>query len=106
QVGRDLGVAYVLEGSVRSAADERVRVTVQLVDAGTGYHVWSQTYERPFGDVFALQDELAAAIVQRLSPGMQAGGTTGLDGAPPTRSVEAYRLFLQANAIAAPGADS
>lgn len=106
QVGRDLGVAYVLEGSVRSAADERVRVTVQLVDAVTGYHVWSQTHERPFGDVFALQDELVAAILQRLSPGMQAGGTTGLEGEAPTRNVEAYRLFLQANAIASPGADS
>jgi len=106
QVGRHLGVAYVLEGSVRDGAGERVRVTVQLVDAATGYHVWSQSYERPFDDVFALQDELAAAIVQRLSPGMQAGGTTGLEAAPPTRSVEAYRLFLQANAIAAPGAES
>jgi TolB-like protein/DNA-binding winged helix-turn-helix (wHTH) protein/Tfp pilus assembly protein PilF len=106
QVGRDLGVAWVLEGSVRSGAGERVRVTVQLVDAATGYHVWSQSYERPFGDVFALQDELAAAVLQRLSPGMQAGGTTGLESGPPTRSVEAYRLFLQANAIVAPGEES
>jgi hypothetical protein len=55
----------VLEGSVRSAG-ERVRVTAQLIDADTGFHLWSQNYDRKFEDLFALQDELAAAIAEAL----------------------------------------
>ena len=65
QIARDLEVGAVLEGSVRSAG-ERIRVTAQLVDAQTGYHIWSETYDRNFGDLFQLQDELAGAVVQAL----------------------------------------
>jgi TolB-like protein/class 3 adenylate cyclase len=64
-VGRDLGVRYVLEGSVRKAG-ERIRVTAQLSDAGTGHHVWAERYDRVLDDAFALQDELVAKIVGEL----------------------------------------
>src|SRR5947208_342646 len=57
QVGRELGVRYVLEGSVRKAAD-RVRITGQLIDAATGAHVWAQRFDRRLEDIFALQDEI------------------------------------------------
>ena len=99
RVAHDLGVTHVIEGSVRGGG-ERLHVTVQLIDAQSGFHVWSQAYERDFRDVFAFQQELAAAVLQHLGPGVQASGTAGLESAPPTRNIEAYRLYLQANAIA------
>ena len=71
EVARDLGVRYVLEGSVRRAG-ERVRVTAQLIDAETGHHLWAERYDRALGDIFDLQDELSGEIVAalkvRLSP--------------------------------------
>ena len=70
QVGRELGVRYVLEGSVRKAGN-RVRITGQLVQAETGNHVWADRYEREFGDIFALQDEVAANIVGALVPSVE-----------------------------------
>jgi adenylate cyclase len=66
EVSRDLGVRYVLEGSVRRANDE-VRVTAQLIDATTGYHLWSERYSRSLKDIFALQDELVRKIVVHLA---------------------------------------
>ncbi len=65
QVGRELGVRYVLEGSVRRTAD-RMRVTAQLIDATTGGHVWAQTYDEPLKDVFTVQDEVTMQIVGSL----------------------------------------
>src|SRR4029078_7278411 len=62
RVGHELGVRYVLEGSVRKAAD-RVRITGQLIDAATGAHVWAERYDRKFDDIFALQDEIPLSIV-------------------------------------------
>jgi TolB-like protein len=99
QIARDLGVAAVLEGSVRGAG-ERVRVTAQLVDGRSGYQLWSQSYDREFGDLFKLQDELAAAIVQALGTRMNVKLPAGepLPGRP-TESLEAYQLYLQGNAI-------
>jgi TolB-like protein len=96
QIARDLGVATILEGSVRSAG-ERIRITAQLVNAQTGYHLWSQTYDRQFGDVFQLQDELAGAIVQALRESMSAELPPAVvRRAAPTQDPEAYRLYLQA----------
>ncbi|MEW6664998.1 MAG: adenylate/guanylate cyclase domain-containing protein [Thermodesulfobacteriota bacterium] len=66
QVGRDLGVRYVLEGSVRKAGD-RVRITAQLVDAGSGGHLWAERYDRALQDIFALQDEVTQKIVAVLA---------------------------------------
>jgi adenylate cyclase len=65
EIGDRLDVAYVLEGSVRRA-ERRVRLTAQLIDAATGYHVWSETYDRELGDVFAVQEEVARAIAGAL----------------------------------------
>jgi adenylate cyclase len=64
-VGREMGVRYVLEGSVQKA-DQQVRITVQLIEAATGYHLWSQRYDRPLQDLFALQDEIVQKIVTTL----------------------------------------
>lgn len=79
EVGAALGVAYVVEGSVRTTHD-RVRITAQLIEVEDGYHLWSQTYERALADVFAIQDEISSAIVEALveemalSPGTRIAG--------------------------------
>jgi adenylate cyclase len=67
QVGRELGVRYVLEGSVRKAGN-RIRVTAQLVEAGTSNHVWAERYDRDLADIFAVQDELTEALTTALAP--------------------------------------
>src|SRR5215475_2974303 len=67
QVGRELGVRYVLEGSVRKAA-AKVRITGQLIDAATGTHIWADRFERDLTDVFALQDEVTVAVVSAIQP--------------------------------------
>jgi adenylate cyclase len=67
QVGRELGVRYVLEGSVRKAGN-RIRVTAQLVEAGSGNHVWAERYDRDLADIFAVQDELTEALTTALAP--------------------------------------
>jgi TolB-like protein len=95
QIARELDVEAVLEGSVRSAG-ERVRVTAQLIDGRSGFQLWTQSYDRQFGDLFKLQDELAAAILGALDiDSKEAAGQL----APPTDDVEAYHLDLQARAI-------
>ena len=98
QIARELGVATVLEGSVRGAG-ERVRVTAQLVDGQTGYQLWSQSFDRDFSDLFRLQDELATAIVPALGTRMQVSLPAEATSAHSTESLEAYELYLQANAI-------
>ena len=65
EVAREFGVEYVLEGSVRKAGD-RVRVTVQLIDAETDRHIWAERYDRELEDIFAIQDEMTRAIVATL----------------------------------------
>jgi adenylate cyclase len=67
QVGRELGVRYVLEGSVRKAGN-RIRVTAQLVEAGTGNHVWADRYDRDLADIFAVQDEITEAVTISIAP--------------------------------------
>src|SRR6201984_2940152 len=69
QVGRELGVRYVLEGSVRKAGN-RIRVTAQLIEAETGNHVWANRYDRDLADIFALQDEITEAVTIALMPGI------------------------------------
>src|SRR5205807_3553445 len=71
QVGRDLGVRYVLEGSIQTSGD-RVRVTAQLIEAATDAHVWSERYDRALEDIFDLQNEVTEKIAAAL------GGNTGL----------------------------
>jgi adenylate cyclase len=67
QVGRELGVRYVLEGSLRKSGD-RIRVNAQLVDAGTGKHVWAERYDRDLADIFAVQDEITEAVTIAIAP--------------------------------------
>lgn len=74
EVAGQLNVSHVLEGSVRRAG-ERLRITVQLIDAAAGYHVWSERYEREVGDVFEVQDEIAERVARQLSVGLQADTT-------------------------------
>ena len=100
RIARDLGVRTILEGSVRGAGN-RIRVTAQLIDAQTGFHMWSQSYNREFADIFNVQGELARAIVQALRGAMGAGAAPPVLQGPPTRDVEAYQMYLQAKAMAA-----
>ena len=68
QIARELGAKYIIEGSVRKGGDQ-VRVTVQLIDAGTGHHVWAERYDRKIGDIFELQDEITERIAATVSAG-------------------------------------
>jgi adenylate cyclase len=92
-VGRDLGVRYVLEGGVQRA-DNRVRITAQLVDAATGYHIWAERYDREVRDIFALQDEVAQQIVHALAVKLTEAERVRL-GRAPTGVLEAYDLVLR-----------
>jgi TolB-like protein len=92
-----LGVQAVLEGSVRRSGD-RVRITAQLVDARSGYHLWSGSYEREVTDIFRLQDELARAIVQALQVELGVEAVEPLV-AEQTLSLEAYNWFLRGRAL-------
>jgi TolB-like protein/Flp pilus assembly protein TadD len=99
EVGRELGVETVLEGSVRQAGAQ-VRITAQLIDAETGFHLWSETYDRQLADIFQVQDEIAAAIVTKLrielAPQDQ---QMAVRDKAPTQNVEAYELYLQGRAV-------
>jgi TolB-like protein len=94
-IGRELGVRYVVEGSVRKQG-ERLRITAQLVDASDNFHVWSDTYEGALDDVFAVQEEIASAVAGqlRVSLGLEEGGAL----VAPTADLEAYDLYLRARA--------
>jgi TolB-like protein/Flp pilus assembly protein TadD len=91
EVGRRLGVAHVLEGSVRKGGD-RVRITVQLISAADGYHMWSQTYDREMKDVLAVQDEIARSVAAALS--VRIGANASLVRSS-TASTAAYELYLR-----------
>jgi adenylate cyclase len=93
-IGRELGVRYVLEGSVRKNTDA-VRITAQLIDASTGYHVWSERYERPLSDIFALEDDVRQKIVTALKVKLTREEQERLQRAP-TNNLEAYDYYLRA----------
>ena len=95
EISHALGVAHVLEGSVRKAGNT-VRITVQLVRADNGYHIWSQTYDRKLDDIFKIQDEIAGAVVQALKVSLLEGTLAQAAG---TQSSEAYTLYLQARSM-------
>lgn len=94
EVGRELGVQYVLEGSVRKSAGE-VRISAQLVDAGTGFHLWSERYERPLSDLFTLEDDIRQKIVTALKVKLTSEEQERLRRAP-TSNLEAYDYYLRA----------
>jgi TolB-like protein/Flp pilus assembly protein TadD len=92
-IARELSVANVLEGSIR-ASGNRLRVTAQLIRADTGFHLWSQTYDRDMHDVFSVQDDIANAVVQALQITLMGGPLTRREGG--TQNLEAYQLYLRA----------
>jgi len=92
QIGRDLGAAAILEGSVRRAGS-RLRVTAQLTNTGDGYHIWSDRYDREMADVFEIQDQIVASIVGALAPALlgEARGAVRRG----TENLQAYELYLK-----------
>ncbi len=96
EIAKQLGVAYVVEGSVRKAGSQ-VRITAQLIKAEDGFHVWSDTFTRELKDIFAVQDEIAGLIAKNLELKM------GMTPARPTIDVEAYQEYLAGRAAATKG---
>ena len=97
EIGKRLNVAHILEGSVRKAGNQ-VRITAQLIEARSDTHLWSETYDRPLDNIFAVQDEIAAAVVAQLKLKL-------LGGAPKAKAVDpkAYALYLQASQLSYQG---
>src|SRR5437899_1500194 len=93
QVGRELGVRYVLEGSVRKAAN-RVRITGQLVDTSTGAHLWADRFDGGLGDVFDLQDRVTESVVGAIAPAVEKAEIERAKRKP-TESLDAYALYLR-----------
>src|SRR5581483_8588005 len=94
QVGRELGVRYVLEGSVRKAAN-RVRVTGQLIEAESGTHLWAERYDRTLDDIFAIQDELTTSVVAAIEPSLRQAEIERVKRKRP-ENLDAYDLVLRA----------
>src|SRR5439155_18217523 len=94
EVGRELGVRYVLEGSVRKAGTQ-VRITGQLIDAQSGTHLWADRFDGSLEDVFDLQDKVALSVAGVIEPALQAAGMRR-PAAPPTIDLTAYDLYLRA----------
>ena len=99
EIGRRLNVSYLVEGSVRRAGDA-VRITAQLIDTSTGYHLWSERFDRAMGDVFEIQDEIASAVAERLSEHVKRSGDSPR---PVARSQEmgAYEAYLKGRQLMA-----
>ena len=97
QVGRELGVRYVLEGSVRKAGRE-VRITAQLIDAASGAHLWADRFDGSLEDVFQLQDNVAISVAGVIEPALQAA-ETACAVSRPTDDLTAYDLYLRAYAM-------
>jgi adenylate cyclase len=95
QVSRDLGVKYVLEGSVRRSGDQ-LRITAQLIDATTGNHLWAERYDRSLGQIFSLQDEITLAIVKAMRVTLTEGEQANLTGKG-TTNLDAYLKALEAS---------
>ncbi len=93
QVGRELGVRYVLEGSVRKSAN-RVRITGQLIDAATGRNFWAERFESTLGDIFDLQDQVAASVVGAIAPQMEHAEIERAKRKP-TENLDAYDYYLR-----------
>ena len=96
-VGEQLNVRTVLEGSVRRT-DNRLRITAQLVKSADGYHLWSERYDREMKDVFAIQDEIARSIAQRLQISFEGGESRPLVKAG-TQNLEAYQAYVKGRAL-------
>jgi len=97
RVGRELGVRYVLEGSVRKAGD-RVRITGQLIDTSSGAHLWADRFDGALEDVFELQDKVASSVAGVIEPALQAA-ETARSASRPTTDLTAFDLYLRAYAM-------
>ena len=97
QVARELGVRYVLEGSVRKAGN-RVRITGQLIDTGTGAHIWADRFDGALDDIFELQDQVASGVVGAIEPRLRSAEIERAIRTP-TDSLDAYDLYLRALAL-------
>jgi TolB-like protein/Tfp pilus assembly protein PilF len=93
EVGKTLGVANILEGSLRKDGDQ-LKITLQLIDAKTDTHRWSKTYDRPFRDVFAIQEDIAHSVAEALQVSLGVGAVARRPGM--TRNVDAYEAFVSA----------
>jgi TolB-like protein len=97
EIGQQLGVAHLLEGSVQRAAN-RVRVNAQLIDARTDAHLWAQTYDRDLADVFAIQSEIATAIAEQLQARLSPNEKAAIEK-PPTTDLAAFDLYTRAKTL-------
>jgi len=97
QIAEELGVAHVLEGSVRAAGD-RLRVTAQLIRASDGFHIWSESYDRDKADMISIQEDLASHIAQALETTMDPAALAEMTRVG-TRSVEAYQAYLEGQSL-------
>jgi TolB-like protein/Tfp pilus assembly protein PilF len=97
EIGRQLGVAYIMEGSVQRARD-RLRINAELIDARTDTHVWAETYDRTAADLFAIQSELAQSIVAQLKAKLSPQQKAEIEERP-TQDLDAFELYLQAKTI-------
>ncbi len=97
EIGRQLGVAYIMEGSVQRARD-RLRINATLIDARTDTHIWAETYDRTAADLFAIQSELAQSIVTQLKAKLSPQQKAEIEERP-TQDLDAFELYLQAKAI-------
>lgn len=108
-IGQKLNVASVLEGSVRKSGDT-VRITVQLISTADGFHLWSQTYDRRLDDIFAVQDEIAASIVEEMKVHLNLAPDSAVPAARIATATEGYELYLQGlyqlNTVFAPGQEN
>jgi TolB-like protein len=93
KVSRDLGIRYVLEGSVRKAGDQ-VRINAQLIDATTGGHLWAERYDGQIDDIFSLQDKITQKIVSALAIKLTSGEQENI-ASKGTDNIEAYDTFLK-----------
>ena len=99
EIGQQLRVAHVVEGSVQRSGN-RVRVNAELVDARTDRQLWAQTYDRDLADVFAIQSEIAKAIADQLQAKLSPGEKSAIER-PPTSDIAAFELYAQAKNVLA-----
>ena len=104
EIGQELGVAHVVEGSVQRVAN-RVRVNAQLIDTRTDAHLWAETYDRDLADVFSIQSEIAQEIADQLSAKLSPNEKSAIEERP-TKDLKAYQLYTEANAIGDWNSDS
>jgi TolB-like protein len=97
KIARELGVAHILEGSVRKSQD-RIRITVQLIDSAQDQHLWAETYDRELADIFTIQSEVAQQVAMALKAVISPEVKERIE-AQPTENLEAYELYLKGNSV-------